>query len=171
MAVHRQLAFGRGFLHYQFLVLFGFLRRLGGSLCLPIAMCCVALVGCGSSAPYELAPVSGVVTLNGKAVQHTQIIFQPKGTADNPAPGPGSTAFCDDAGRFELKTVRGEPGAVVGLHGVQIYAHGPAKSVAKDTDDGPQVTEAFPAKYNVESQLTFEVPAEGSTAANFELTE
>lgn len=160
-------------MHHQFL--FDLLRRLGGSLALPmkmaLAFCCATLVGCGSSAPYELAPVSGVVTLNGKAVPYTQIIFQPKGTADNPSPGPGSTAFCDDAGKFELKTVRGEPGAVVGLHGVQIYAHGPPKSVAKDTDEGPQVKEAFPAKYNVESQLTFEVPAEGAAGANFELLE
>ncbi|MBL9165521.1 MAG: hypothetical protein JNL18_22540 [Planctomycetaceae bacterium] len=154
---------------------FHLLRRLGGTLALPLgvalALCCATLVGCGSSAPYELAPVSGVVTLNGKVVPYTQIIFQPKGSADDPSPGPGSTAFCDDAGKFELKTVRGEPGAVVGLHGVQIYAHGPAKSVAKDTDEGPQVKEAFPAKYNVASQLTFEVPAEGAAGANFELAE
>ena len=149
---------------------FTLLRRLHGSLVLTV-LCCVALAGCGSSASYELAPVSGVVTLNGKAVPYTQIIFQPKGTADNPSPGPGSTAFCDDAGKFELKTVRGDAGAVVGLHGVQIYAHGPPKSTAGDTDEGPKVKEAFPAKYNVESQLTFEVPAEGSEAANFELME
>lgn len=155
-------------MHHQFL--FNLLRLLDGSLALTV-LCCVALVGCGSSASYELAPVSGVVTLNGKAVAYTQIIFQPQGTSDNPSPGPGSTAFCDDAGRFELKTVRGEPGAVIGLHAVQIYAHGPPKSTAGDTDEGPRVKEAFPAKYNVESQLTFEVQAEGSTAANFELTE
>lgn len=160
-------------MHQQFVC--NLLRRLGGSFALPVGIAvtlgCATLVGCGSSAPYELAPVSGVVTLNGQAVPYTQIIFQPKGTADNPSPGPGSTAFCDDAGRFELKTVRGEPGAVVGLHAVQIYAHGPAKSVAKDTDEGPQVQEAFPAKYNVESQLTFVVPVEGSAGANFELME
>ena len=78
---------------------FNLLRRLHGSLVLTV-LCCVALAGCGSSASYELAPVSGVVTLNGKAVPDTQIIFQPKGTADNPSPGPGSTAFCDDAGKF-----------------------------------------------------------------------
>ncbi|WP_145433101.1 hypothetical protein [Lacipirellula limnantheis] len=168
MAVH-DIGIREGPLHHQFL--FNLSRRHGGSLAFTIAWCCYTLAGCGSSGPYELAPVSGGVTLNGKAVPHTQIIFQPKGTPDNPSPGPGSTAFCDDAGRFELKTVRGEPGAVVGPHGVQIYAHGPAKSVAKDADDGPQVKEAFPAKYNVESQLTFDVPAEGSAAANFELTE
>lgn len=156
-------------------LIFSLRRRLGGSLRLSvfiaIAIGAVTQVGCGGSAAYELAPVSGVVTLNGEAVPYTQIIFQPKGTAEKPSPGPGSVAFCDDAGRFELKTVRGQPGAVVGLHGVQIYAHGPAKSVAKDTDDGSQVKEAFAAKYNVESQLTFEVPAEGSVAANFELTD
>jgi hypothetical protein len=136
-----------------------------------LAFCCVALIGCGSSAPYELAPVSGIVTLNGKVVPHTQIIFQPKGSADKPAPGPGSTAFCDDAGRFELKTVRGEPGAVVGLHAVQIYAHGPPKSTAGDTDDGPPARESFPARFNVETELTFDVPADGTNAANFELSE
>jgi hypothetical protein len=157
-----------GPLHHQFS--FNLLRRLGGSLALAV-LGCVGLVGCGSSASYELAPVSGAVTLNGQAVPYTQIIFQPKGTADNPSPGPGSTAFCNDAGRFELKTVRGQPGAVVGLHAVQIYAHGPPKSTTGDTDVGPKVQEAFPAKYNVESQLTFEVPAEGSEGANFELTE
>ena len=91
-------------MHHQFLL--NLLRRLGGGLALTV-LGCVALVGCGSSAPYELAPVSGVVTLNGKAVPYTQIIFQPKRTAENPSPGPGSTAFCDDAGKFELKTVRG----------------------------------------------------------------
>lgn len=156
-------------MHYQFLL--NLLRRHGGRLALSVVLCCFALVGCGSSGPYELAPVSGVATLNGKAVPYTQIIFQPQGTADNPSPGPGSTAFCDDAGKFELKTVRGEPGAVVGVHKVQIYAHGPPKSTAGDVDEGPQVKEAFPAKYNVASQLTFEVPAEGSAAANFELVE
>ena len=160
-------------MHYQ--LLFNLLRRLGGSLALPmttlLVLGCAALAGCGRSGSYELAPVSGVVTLNGKAIPHTQIIFQPQGTADNPSPGPGSTAFCDDAGKFELKTVRGEPGAVVGPHRVQIYAHGPPKSTAGDTDEGPQVKEAFPAKYNVASQLTFEVPTGGSEAANFELTE
>lgn len=130
----------------------------------------VLFIGCGDSADYRLAPVSGVVTLDGQPVPHTQIVFQPKATADNLAPGPGSTAYCDEQGRFELKTVRGEPGAVVGVHAVQIYAHGPPKPTSGDVDVGPKVEEAFPARYNVETQLTFRVPDDGANAANFNLT-
>ena len=135
-----------------------------------VLLCAIALfTGCGDSAGYQLAPVSGVVTLDGQPAPYTQIIFQPKGSADNLAPGPGSTAYCDDQGRFELETVRGEPGAVVGLHAVQIYAHGPPKPTSSDVDVGPKVEEAFPARFNVETQLTFEVPDDGTTTADFNL--
>jgi hypothetical protein len=125
--------------------------------------------GC-SDRPYHLAPVSGLVTLDGQVVPYTQVVFQPKGSPDRPAPGPGSTAYCDEAGRFELKTVRGEPGAVVGVHSVQIYAHGPPQPTTGDTNVGPPGKEAFPAQFNVETQLAFEVPAEGTTTANFKLS-
>lgn len=128
------------------------------------------VVGCGDSVDYQLAPVSGTVTLDGRPVPYTQIVFQPKATAENLTPGPGSTAFCDEQGRFELKTVRGEPGAVVGLHSVQIYAHGPPKPTSGDVDVGPKAPEAFPARYNVSTRLTFEVPADGATTADFHLT-
>lgn len=67
--------------------------------------------------------------------------------------------------------MRGKPGAVVGLHAVQIYAHGPPKSTAGDTDEGSKAKEALPAEYDVESQLTFEAPAKRSAVANFELAE
>lgn len=129
----------------------------------------VHVTGCGESNSYELAPVSGVVTLDGKVVPYTQIVFQPKGSSENMAPGPGSTAFCDDTGKFELRTVRGEPGAVVGMHAVQIYAHGPPQSTVGDTNVGPQIDEAFPARFNTETTLNFEVPAAGTAAANFKL--
>lgn len=133
------------------------------------ALLAALATGCGRSASYELAPVSGVVTLDGKPVPHTKVVFTPQGSAGNVAPGPGSAANCDDAGRFELRTVRGEPGAVVGVHTVRIYAHGPPKSVAGDVDAGPPVKEAYPARYNTESQLAFEVPPAGTTAADFHL--
>ena len=58
---------------------------------------------------------------------------------------------------------------MVGVHAVQVYAHGPPKSTAGDTDAGPPVKETFPARFNVDTQLTFEVPADGTNAANFTL--
>jgi hypothetical protein len=127
-------------------------------------------IGCGKSGPYELAPVSGVVTLDGKPVPYTRIVFVPKGSEGKVNPGPGSTALCDDAGHFELETVRGEPGAVVGSHAVQVSATGPQKPPSSsDTNSGPPPKDAFPPQFNTNSTLTFDVPAEGTTTANFEL--
>lgn len=128
------------------------------------------VAGCGSSAEYELAPVSGVITLDGKPVPYTRVIFIPQGSPDQVNPGPGSTAACDDAGKFQLKTVRGEEGAVVGTHAIQISSTGPPRSTSGDTDAGPPPKEAFPPQFNASTTLTFEVPAGGTTAADFKLT-
>ncbi len=128
------------------------------------------VAGCGSSAEYELAPVSGVVMLDGKPVPYTRVIFIPQGTPGQVNPGPGSTAACDDAGKFQLKTVRGEDGAVVGKHAIQISSTGPPRSTSGDTDAGPPSKEVFPPEFNASSTLTFEVPAGGTTAADFKLT-
>jgi hypothetical protein len=136
------------------------------SLCLLVG----SVVGCGGSAEYELAPVAGVVTLDGKPVPYTQVVFVPQGAAGKANPGPGSAATCDDQGRYQLKTVRGEDGAVVGSHSVQISSTGPPRPTSGDTDVGPPRKEAFPARYNTESTLTFDVPADGTTAADFKLT-
>lgn len=128
-------------------------------------------VGCGKSGDYELAPVSGVVTLDGKPVPYTRITFVPKGSEDKVNPGPGSTALCDDAGHFELATVRGDSGAVVGPHAVQVSSTGPPKPPSSsDLNSGPPVKDAFPPQFNTSSTLTFEVPADGTTEANFALT-
>src|SRR5262245_49500081 len=99
-----------------------------GALCL-----CLSLVGgCGSSAEYELAPVSGVVTLDGKPVPYTQVVFIPQATGGSTNPGPGSAAACDDQGHYQLKTVRGEDGAVVGTHSVRISSLGPPPKIVGD---------------------------------------
>jgi hypothetical protein len=131
---------------------------------------CLPLAGCGSPAPYGLASVSGTVTLDGAPVPYTQVTFMPKGSAENPNPGPGSVAVCDESGKFELKTVNGESGAVIGPHIVKISAKGPPPSRASDESQGPPPKDAFPARYNDATELTFEVPAEGTTAADFKLT-
>jgi hypothetical protein len=85
-------------------------------------------------------------------------------------PGPGSTAFCEDDGTFELETVRGEPGAVVGEHVVRITSVGPVQPPSGDTDVGPPPEDKFPPKFNTETTLTFTVPDDGTDAAEFKLT-
>jgi hypothetical protein len=117
--------------------------------------------------PYGLAPVSGVVTLDGNPVPGAQVSFQPQGGSGNENPGPGSAGVCDDSGRYVLTTIRNEPGAVPGSHAVRIY--GPKTSVNSGSDtDAPGKKELFPPRYNFQTELTFDVPPEGTTSANFE---
>ena len=134
--------------------------------CLGIAL----LVGCGGSSTYELAGVSGVVTLDGNPVPYTRVTFQPRSSGDPMEAGPSSVAECDDTGRFVLKTIPGDEGAVVGTHTVRISSLGPPRDLSGDTNVGPLPVDAFPAQYNTDSTLTFDVPAGGTTEANFPLT-
>ncbi len=76
-------------------------------------------------------------------------------------PGPGSGARCDAEGRYKLVTINDEAGAVVATHKVKIFAKNP---------DDPTSVESFPPEFNYQTTLTFEVPAGGTTEANFELT-
>jgi hypothetical protein len=136
-----------------------------------LAMACMPLVaGCGKKNAFEFAPVSGVVTLDGRPVPYTRITFTPQNDKGVTNPGPGSTALCNDDGTYSLKTARGdEQGAVVGSHVVHISSTGPPKSNSSDSDVGPPPKEAFPAKFNSQTELTFTVPAGGTTTADFPL--
>jgi hypothetical protein len=133
----------------------------------PVLLLIAALVAGCEQAPYGLAPVSGIVTLDGNAVPGAQVSFQPQGGSGNENPGPGSTGVCDSSGRYELKTIRDEPGAVPGPHAVRIYGPKGNVNTASDTD-APGRKELFPPSYNFQTELTFDVPPEGSTSANFE---
>lgn len=140
------------------------LRRLGVFALTGVVF---ALAGCDSK-PYDLAPVSGVVTLDGDPIPGTVVNFQPV-SRDGNSPGPGSTGRCDAAGRFVLETIREEQGAVVGTHKVRIYSFSPESPVAQDTDEGlPE--EKFPERYNYRSELAFTVEPGGTESADFELT-
>lgn len=127
----------------------------------------LATLGCGSN-PYDLAPVSGTVTLAGEPLRGAVVNFQPiaRGSANV---GPGSNGRTDAAGHFELKTIQDETGAVVGQHRVRIYSYSPESPSVEDTDSGP-VVERVPQRYNYRSKLTYTVPEEGTQRANFELT-
>ena len=133
---------------------------------LAIGVCYLAALGCESK-PYGLAPVSGIVTLDGQPVSGVRVTFQPGGReAENP--GPGSSAFTDVSGRYELKTVRDDPGAVPGPHTVRILNPVPQKA-GSDDGAGPPPKEIIPRHYE-DGGLTFDVPPEGTDAANFELS-
>lgn len=69
------------------------------------------MLGCGSSGP-ELAPVTGVVTSEGKPLAGVMVEFFPE-------EGVTSTGLTDSEGRYSLK-YNDEEGAVVGNHKVQL---------------------------------------------------
>jgi hypothetical protein len=74
----------------------------------------ILTAGCNQSG-LDLAPVTGVVTLNGQPVSEAGIMFQPVDAAIGP-PAYGAT---DENGHFELATVN-RPGAAIGEHRVAI---------------------------------------------------
>jgi hypothetical protein len=74
----------------------------------------IAATGCSDSG-LHLAPVAGVVTLDGKPVSEAGIMFQPADASIGP-PAYGAT---DENGRFELITAN-QPGAAIGEHRVAI---------------------------------------------------
>lgn len=129
----------------------------------------VLVCGCGGG-PYELAPVSGVVTLYGNPLANATVSFSPRGEGKDIV-GPGSMGTTDAEGRFTLRTFKDERGAVVGNHTVRISTF---KSKFKDirTSDDVEVVsiEHVPWHYNRNTKLSFQVPSGGTDEANFVLT-
>jgi hypothetical protein len=133
------------------------------------------LAGGCSRGPYQVAPVSGRITLNGKPVPSAAVLFQPVAPEGNINPGPGSTGITDADGRYTLTLTRldGAKGAVVGKHKVRIAAHDDTPQ--DPSDDRPRRPKKqlvkIPAKYNqIEALLEFDVPAKGTTSADFAMT-
>ncbi len=85
----------------------------------------VMLAGCGERMP--VAPVSGVVLLDGAPLANVNIMTQPIAT-DSLTPGPGSFSRTDAEGRFDLELVKPAiRGAIIGEHRVMIMTVGGAK--------------------------------------------
>jgi hypothetical protein len=122
--------------------------------------------GCGSE-PYQVASVSGRVTLNGNPLPKATVSFAPIAVAGNPEPGPGSNGTTDENGRYSLRLLgKDRSGAVVGKHKVRI-------TMANDrdpSDDRPVLKlQQLPLRYNGETKLEFDVPVGGTDQANFDL--
>src|SRR5262245_52024508 len=120
----------------------------------------VSLTSCKPA--VKVAPISGVITLDGKPLANAHVVFQPQSatrTAET-----GSFAFTDANGEYVLKMADNEqPGAVLGKHRVEINL----VMISDDRDPkvrGPQKT--LPAKYNHNTELSFDVVAGGSDKAN-----
>src|SRR5437763_1564807 len=136
-----------------------------------LAFALLLVVGCKEER-YAVAPVSGRVTLNGKALPNCEVMFQPVHTAGNYNPGPGSYGITDADGHFTLKLIGKEtPGAVVGKHKVRFSMRGDPGDPSDDRPRVAKVSVQLPAKYNdIEGKTEFEVPAGGTASADFPLS-
>ena len=95
-------------------------RRLGLSLLSALAL--VLTGGCGNPEEYEVVPVRGVVTCQGKPVANGFVNFTPLQGQERDPSKPGKLALgkTDSQGRFELTTYHNGDGAIVGKHVVTV---------------------------------------------------
>lgn len=125
--------------------------------------------GCSSS-EFDLAPVSGTVTMDGRPVAGARVIFEPSRTGQAAlSAGPSSDGTTDEEGRYSLLTsVDEDRGAVVGKHSVTITTYLAKSDRSRDTSEVVR-REEIPKKYFEPGVLTFDVPADGTSRADFAL--
>ena len=141
--------------------------RPGSLLCLlGISVFLGLNLGCGDS---RLAPVSGVVTLDGKPVANVVVSFQPASEGADPDFNPGSGGTTDVEGRYELSTREGN-GAVVGEHTVTLVYRDPdlLEQPLYDEESGREVVREFKLPPRArDGSLKATVPQDGTDAADF----
>jgi hypothetical protein len=103
----------------------------------------------------NLGRVTGIVTLDGKPIPDAYVVFTPKG------PGRASQTKTDSEGRFTLQFNANNPGALVGDHSVTV-------STADITDEGENIPELIPAKYNMRGSIDVTV-VDGANEVMLEL--
>jgi hypothetical protein len=125
------------------------------------ALLAVSVAGCTKS---DMAPVTGVLTLNGQPASGAEVMFNPK-TAGRLAVGK-----TDEAGRFKLSTGAPDDGAVPGEYVVTLGEYYGPDNPPKMTS-GP-LPSRFPQKYGdpSTSPLTAKVEREGKNEFTFEVT-
>ena len=120
------------------------------------------MAGCGGGPKLPpLAPVSGMVTLDGAPLAGASVQFQPA----KDTKGPPGVAFTDEKGHYEVTTASVK-GAVVGSHQIGVIARKPPKN---EMDTLP--ASLIPVRYNnpATSKLTAEVKAGQNNEVNLTL--
>jgi hypothetical protein len=135
---------------------FGWRRLAAGMLAL-------AAVGCGAREQEQLAPVTGVVLLDGKPLHSGSVITMPER-------GRGAKGTIDERGRFSLATRGLGEGAVVGPHQVAVVAYENAASTGVNPE--AQIKLTIPARYAQASSsgLTIDVKPGEANEVTFELS-
>ena len=131
------------------------------------AACLTLCSGCFGQKGLETAPVTGVVTYNGKPLPYGSVSFRPQ--AGSPA-----TGEIQSDGTFSLSTYGNGDGAIVGTHQVSVtsteaHAGNMAESATNTEMKVPK--SLIPKKYTSfsTSELTAEVVANGENEFTLEL--
>jgi hypothetical protein len=143
-----------------------------------VGLVCAMLSGCGASGDPEVAtlvPVSGKVTLDGKPLAKTVVLFTPR----SGTPGTGAFASTDADGNYTLMHRSRELGIQPGEYIVSFSKMAlPDGSPIPEGQDAADVgaTEQIPSKYTLAGQESMEKPTNTATVSesggthNFELT-
>src|SRR5262245_15070470 len=119
----------------------------------------ILFCGCGSEG--NVAPVSGVITLNGKPMADIAVTFQPVADGKNVT---GSSAFgvTGSNGRYTLKLYGTETrGATVGKNQVKITGYTPVTDLSEEALAKAKPKVNIPTRYW--SGLEFDVPPKGTS--------
>lgn len=151
------------------------LRQLGlPALCrgnLAVFVVAVVITGCGRGS--NTAPVSGLVTLDGKPIAGAAVLFMP---VEGGVPGRAATK---DDGTFSLTTFKDDDGALVGRHRVAVSkvettGAAPGPDGASGKLDGRQIRTTWltPERYGTPTTSGLEATVErgSKNAFDFRLT-
>jgi hypothetical protein len=129
----------------------------------------VTLCGCGSEG--KVAPVSGVVTLNGKPTAGIAVTFQPIVSEGKNVTGLTAVGVTGSDGRYTVKLVGTETrGATVGKNQVRFTGHVEYADNSEETLNKTKPKVNIPLRYWNDPKFEFEVPAKGTSSADFQLT-
>ena len=138
--------------------------RSGFALTLAAAVCC------GCTAEMPVAPVSGTITFEGEPLVGASITTQPMATDGDSSPGSGSFGRTDADGKYQLELVEpAMPGAIIGTHRVTIVRGDEQDEDPWSDDPNVRIDRSWPKRFT-DGSLRLEVPAEGTTGANFSLS-
>lgn len=115
--------------------------------------------GCGGRELPELAPVTGVVKLDGQPLEGVVVSFYPT-EGEGGRPGTGVT---DAEGRYEIMYFEGEEGARVGPNRVEVTMYWP------DGEPTPGVKDKVPRGYGAGSTMTFDVKPDEDNEFNIDM--
>src|SRR5690606_25064886 len=101
-------------------------------------------------------------TLDGKPLDGASVKFQPQGS------GAMSYGTTDAEGRYSLKTIKNDRGAMVATHTVSIFKTSGSVDLSSD-EAQPGVKQLIPERYNYKSELVYEVKPGDRKSADFEL--